>query len=161
MLKLAPACSGASDDWPKSSCPGPAMGLTNTDTSVAELRRHLLRTVTGAFAQCVAIAVRVPPLSTLSLPLYAEATSNSATSWIVVPNCERTTLSGYVQLTALPGVLKVATTPMVRDLTSVDDDTDGVMALSSSAVSEIVTLRVALSSSSEIENDAAPAAVPW
>ena len=60
--------------------------FTYTDTSDVRLGVHLLRTATGAFAQCVPSAEIVPLSATLKMLLYALATSNSATSWIVVPS---------------------------------------------------------------------------
>jgi hypothetical protein len=134
---VLPACSGASHAEPMSSCPCAARGLTNTDSCDDALGVHRLLTVTGARAQYVASADRVPLLSTLRRPLYALSTSNCATLLTVVPSCERTCASLYVQLTPCP--LKVAATPIVSDVMRVVP-TDGSMALRPTTASEMAKL---------------------
>ena len=64
----------------------PVAVFTNSDSSLESLESHLFRTVTGALAQCVANAVNTPVSATPRMLLYALGTSNSATSWIVVPS---------------------------------------------------------------------------
>ena len=66
-LSVLPACSGACEDWPMSSSPGPAVGLTYTETSCVSAGVHLFLTVTGTFAQCVASAVSAPVFATLRM----------------------------------------------------------------------------------------------
>ena len=158
MLNWAAACMGAWLAWPMSSCPGPATVLTKSVNCVLEAALHAFCTSTGTRAQLVASAVSVPALSTLRMVLYAEGTSNCATSCTVMPRRDRTSESLYVQLTPWP--LNVASTEICIVLTSVTP-ADGETLLRLSAVSEMVTLLVALSPCSATTKEAAPAEAPW
>ena len=53
-LSVLDACSGARDDWPRSSSPGADSVFTYMEMTDESDGEHLFLTVTGARAQCVA-----------------------------------------------------------------------------------------------------------